>query len=382
MASLLALLTAVAARSCFDLSTPVTLSDGTSIPIRDIQVGMKVRSFDFSTNTTVSSTVLELLDGISDDLIKIDLQSRTSLISTADHPYYSYTTSSLVSMEPSKTTKNYKFDDDVTSMSPSETFMDADLLPVKSQINRLLTDPIPVRTLKLSDHHYFFANGILVHNKGGGKGSSSSSSSSSGGYSGSSSSSYSTRPSGYTHYSSSYYSAGQQRSYYSGSRQSNQRHDDIYYRDDGFGNVTCCEDEYWYSTSTRSQSQNCALLTCSQNVADDAKTASDIEYEITSYSSYFDSREDSQIFEKCCECGGGNEMICPSDGLEARDSSSDFIILLVFVLVCVFFCARLKSACGGSGGESVTPEDASEPANWSGPPGNYICYKVSSGGLH
>ena len=81
-------------------------------------------------------------------------------------------------------------------------------------------------------------------------------------------------------------------------------------------------------------------------MADDAKTASDIEYEITSYSSYFDSREDSQIFEKCCECGGGNEMICPSDGLEARDSSNDFIILLVFVLVCVFFCARLKSLCG------------------------------------
>jgi len=410
-------------RSCFSLDTMVLMSDGSQKNIGSVKVGDWVMSWDVSQNATVSSVVKELVDGKSDELIvvrKNDMKvghfksldsctnlpltptptptpnpRKTQLVSTSDHPYFCHTTQSLMSFSPSVTTSRYHLSETISQMPSDPILQDQFGEPVRTSVDRLWTDAISVRTLKLSNpYHMFFASGVLVHNKGGGSSSSSSSSSSSGRssssstgrttptYSYNSPSTYSQRPTGYSQYSSYYYgSSTARRTYYSGSRRG--RVDDIYYREHPVtGNVTCCEDDYFYDDmNENTHSQSCGLVTCE---ADVGGTDDEFEYVISSYgqstTKYFSSSDDDTIMEKCCECGGGREMMCPDEGESVAAGVGALLILPIFIGIFCCFCMRKKSS---SSSATVGPnadsgfQKFSEPTVWATPPGTYNCFKCS-----
>jgi hypothetical protein len=169
---------------CFLPDMPVSLADGTRIPINSVVEGDAVLSWSDATNTTTPSTVVKVLryETVS-PLIDVHLPSDAgTIVSTEDHPYWSYRRQMLVSANPQKTHADYEVV--VAMVNQTETLHGEDGHPVSVQVRRRqqLVEPCvhglcdksiekmtlsaQVVTLQLDEHHWFFVHGVRVHNKG------------------------------------------------------------------------------------------------------------------------------------------------------------------------------------------------------------------------
>lgn len=90
------------------------------------------------------------------------------LIVTADHPIFSARLKGLVSMEPARTQALYGLNSDVGQMGRWEVLHDYMGNFVEAEVLMSSNDTPEVMTLRLDQHHWFFANGVRVHNKGHG----------------------------------------------------------------------------------------------------------------------------------------------------------------------------------------------------------------------
>ncbi|MBU0757110.1 MAG: hypothetical protein KKF44_03515 [Nanoarchaeota archaeon] len=154
-------------KCCFLPGTGVTLDDGTSVPIEDIEVGDYIRAYNEITGEYTASEVLELESPVREGYYHVLLEDGTELKVTDEHPIYIRS-------------ENYE---GWGSMDPVATFMDAGLY-VKSiqpgyEVQKLTGSWMgivdieyiegEVQTYNLKDvagSGTFFAEGILVHNKG------------------------------------------------------------------------------------------------------------------------------------------------------------------------------------------------------------------------
>jgi len=150
---------------CFIAGTEISLMNGDSKNIEDIVVGDEVLTYNESSKQIESNNVLEVFTPVHDDLIKIELENGTEIISTFDHPYYS-DGDSIISYKPDATNFKYELDSKVGELKVGSNLVDESLNMVKvvgiSELDRV---PTQTYVLKVENNHNFFANGILVHNK-------------------------------------------------------------------------------------------------------------------------------------------------------------------------------------------------------------------------
>lgn len=73
---------------CFSANTPIKLADGTEKPIRDIEPGQWVESFDDKSKTLVPGRVVRVMRRIPKALIKLTYDNDMTLVCTPSHPLY------------------------------------------------------------------------------------------------------------------------------------------------------------------------------------------------------------------------------------------------------------------------------------------------------
>ena len=160
------------------------MADGSEQPIGAVKVGDEVLTWGRR-----SATVVGIVDAQrpAEDLVEALLDRSgeaitTSLVSTADHPYWSASQQTLVSRDPAGTMENYRLGacldgGNVSLALPVETLEDSRGAPVPALFRQFqgpntqreargATALVPVRTLMLEGAHWFYAAGIRVHNKG------------------------------------------------------------------------------------------------------------------------------------------------------------------------------------------------------------------------
>ena len=128
---------------------------------------MSVLSYDRESGELRESTVIGVVDTMTDEIMSVRLPSGVEIKSTPDHPYYSPRTGHLMSLDPASTISDYDLGDSfgVHEMADVEQVQLPDGSVVDATVSLVKTDsPTPVRTLQLDSDHWFHVP-ALVHNK-------------------------------------------------------------------------------------------------------------------------------------------------------------------------------------------------------------------------
>ncbi len=151
---------------CFVAGTKITMSDGETKNIEDIQVGDLIKTFNIKKKNIEFNKVLKVDSPTHNNLIKISFDNLAYNINTKDHPYY-VKNKGWASFDPDLTFKNYNFK--VAKLELGDfcyLLSNQELVEVK--VSSIIEVSGLFTTYNLSEvekNNNFFANGILVHNK-------------------------------------------------------------------------------------------------------------------------------------------------------------------------------------------------------------------------
>lgn len=137
--------------SCFLPGTLVTLADGSTKPIEDIEVGDKVLGMNPSTGIVASQTVVRTMERESIDYRRLQIGDRTLRV-TDEHPFYVGGGEYIEAKRLLPGDIVYVWNDE--SFDPAMVFM-----------NEYVADRATVHNIETDGHHNFIADGVLVHNK-------------------------------------------------------------------------------------------------------------------------------------------------------------------------------------------------------------------------
>jgi hypothetical protein len=138
---------------CFVAGTEITLGDGTTIGIENIEPGKTVMTY----NTDTSSYESKLAQGVSKhkvgQIVKITYDDGNIIVTTPEHPFYVFG-------------KDWVKAKDIVSNDTCALIDPEELSEIKvSKVEVLDEEHFVYNVLDVVDNHNFFANGILVHNK-------------------------------------------------------------------------------------------------------------------------------------------------------------------------------------------------------------------------
>lgn len=155
------------------------MADGSRKALMEVQVGDVVKSWDSETNSSSTSTVLDVPKYKRESLMELRLETGDVIYSTDDHPYWSHRKESMVSRDPNSTLSLYGFD--ANQLDDEEVFEDEDGKPVAGRVSLgrrtasvimdgvEILEAMEVMTLRLKGSHWFYVQGIRVHNKSPGE---------------------------------------------------------------------------------------------------------------------------------------------------------------------------------------------------------------------
>tara|TARA_B110000467_G_C18316590_1_gene481929 strand:- start:248 stop:1669 length:1422 start_codon:yes stop_codon:yes gene_type:complete len=147
--------------ACFDEDSKILINEKDVIPIKDLQVGSVVLSYDIDTKKYNESTVLEIIKVQHNNLVELYFNHDT-IISTNDHPYY-VVGKKWSSFNPTFTEFNYLNYDKVHKIEAGDMFVLSNGEYVKLLGFSILDDSRETYTItKLDKGNTFFINGILV----------------------------------------------------------------------------------------------------------------------------------------------------------------------------------------------------------------------------
>ncbi len=144
---------------CFAAGTLVTMSDKSQKPIEELVEVDSVLSFDLKTNTFFSSAINEISVAMHHNLATIIFNDGTKITSTTDHPFFDG--EGWVSIDPTKTRKDYQYDKVNQLIVGSEVFSANNVLTVTS-IEITDQSQLTYTIVKLKDGNTFFVNNLLV----------------------------------------------------------------------------------------------------------------------------------------------------------------------------------------------------------------------------
>jgi hypothetical protein len=145
---------------CFVEKTKISVEDGYK-NIEDIQVGDKVWSYNFRTDTKELKEVLQVVAPMHDDIVEIEFSNGTINKNTFDHPYYGVL--GMISYQPEKTKQWYN--GVVNQLNVGDRCYDengniVDVISIKENI-----EDVQTYTLFVKDNNNFYANGMLVYDE-------------------------------------------------------------------------------------------------------------------------------------------------------------------------------------------------------------------------
>ena len=148
----------------FDPATPVLMADGTTKPIRDVQVGDKVLATDPKTGETTAKEVTALHNNLDNDLVDVEVEVAAQgggtriLHTTANHPFWDKTLGRWV---------------DAGALQPGHRLVTTEAGTVAVVDRQPVHGSDYMLNLTVSDlHTYYVLAGnvpVLVHNDGGGE---------------------------------------------------------------------------------------------------------------------------------------------------------------------------------------------------------------------
>jgi hypothetical protein len=148
---------------CFAAGTEITLADGTTKFIEEIEGGELVKTFNLTSGELEDKKVTSLLSILSDHICMVELENGTTLKVTNDHPLYT-TNKGWAAIDLEKTKSKYP-------VEISETLVEGDIVKTIDGESKILSiktveGAVMTFTLKgIEDNSNFFANGVLSHNR-------------------------------------------------------------------------------------------------------------------------------------------------------------------------------------------------------------------------
>lgn len=148
-------------RCCFVKGTKVLLNDGTEKNIEKIKAGDIILNVNLNNLSVVTDTVFALDSAVHNRLIEVELENKTVITSTQDHPYY-IEGKGWCSYDPQSTEWSYQIPCMQLTPGDSCIFFTGDSLK-----------PLVIKTIRLAQrkeitynirakHKTYFVNGILV----------------------------------------------------------------------------------------------------------------------------------------------------------------------------------------------------------------------------
>jgi intein/homing endonuclease len=155
-------------RYCFIAGTKITLENGDTKNIEDIEVGDIVLTYNEVSNLNEYNKVTHLYKPMHDDLVEYTLSNGKTITSTFDHPYY-VNGIGLASYSPDLTNVRYENLSNVTQIKVGD-ILNLQNGETESIVSIEEKDKVSVQTyiFTVENNHNFYANEVLVHNKGGG----------------------------------------------------------------------------------------------------------------------------------------------------------------------------------------------------------------------
>jgi intein/homing endonuclease len=154
-------------RYCFVVGTKITLENGDTKNIEDIEVGDIVLTYNEVSNLNEYNKVTHVYKPIHNDLVEYTLSDGKVITSTFDHPYY-VNGLGLASYSPELTNARYENLNNVTQIKVGDALnlQNGETASIVSIVEK---DKISVQTyiFTVENNHNFYANEVLVHNKGG-----------------------------------------------------------------------------------------------------------------------------------------------------------------------------------------------------------------------
>lgn len=147
---------------CFPAETLILMADGTSIPIKDVEIGDLVASYDTQTKTRVEGKVVKLESPVRDHITTITFSGGAELSLTDEHPLY--TENGWASIDPGFTLEKYGMKTDKLRVGTKVLGSDEEWYTIVKLLT-LLEDQKMYNLAKVEPAETFFADGFLAHNK-------------------------------------------------------------------------------------------------------------------------------------------------------------------------------------------------------------------------
>lgn len=150
---------------CFSSDTLITMADGTTKPIGDVQVGDRILAFNPTTNSNEENEVEEIMIRVDRDMYLFTLDNSTTMIASDDHPFF-VIGKGYSSLNPSLTQSGYSsLVGKVSFIKKGDELLQVDGTPVKINSIEPIEHPQKVYTFnsKLKTSPNFYANGVLVY---------------------------------------------------------------------------------------------------------------------------------------------------------------------------------------------------------------------------
>ncbi len=149
--------------SCFLKNTMITMADGSELPIQDIEVGMRVLSYNEDLDDVVASKVTEVFYHPAEHTDEYFIINDKIFV-TGNHEIYTpndrydIVTGDVYKTDWSKWLR-------VDRMQVDDVLVDSDLVEHKVEsIEKIIRTPIETWNLEVENTHTYFAEGYIVHN--------------------------------------------------------------------------------------------------------------------------------------------------------------------------------------------------------------------------
>ena len=138
---------------CFVAGTEITLGDGTTTAVENIEPGKTVMTYNIDTSSYESKLAQGVCKHKVGQIIKITYDDGNTIVTTPEHPFYVFG-------------KDWVKAKDIVSNDTCALIGTEELSESKvSKVEVLDEEHFVYNVLDVVDNHNFFANGILVHNK-------------------------------------------------------------------------------------------------------------------------------------------------------------------------------------------------------------------------
>jgi hypothetical protein len=151
---------------CFVEGTKVTMSDGRLKPIENVAVGDTVLTYDFNTNSIISTEVSRTDARIHNNLIQISFSNKTINTNTQDHPYF-VKGKGWSSFNPTQSSERYSITTSKLEIG-DKCFVYQKGKLKKVKVTSIIQQEGAVKTYNLTGlkiGNSYFANGILVNSE-------------------------------------------------------------------------------------------------------------------------------------------------------------------------------------------------------------------------